>query len=78
MSDLADTINMAASGDAAGLYGKYAEKSTRTAEFSGKDKLTGYDNEPEEKPQLTGKLWNAEKVAKLNKINTKKSIFNSL
>lgn len=78
MSDLANTINMAASGDATGLYGKYGEKSTRTAEFSGKDKLTGYDNEPEEKPQLTGKLWNAEKVAKLNKINTKKSIFNSL
>ena len=78
MSDILNTASSAVTGNATSLYGKYSANSTRDAELSEKDKLSGYDNEKETKQAPSGKLWNAEKVAKLNKINTKKSIFNSL
>lgn len=78
MSDVLGTASMAASGDFTGLYGKYSKDEQRTAELSGNDKLSGYDSENEEKQTPSGKLWNAEKIASLNKINTKKSIFNNI
>lgn len=78
MSDILNTASSALTGNATSLYGKYSANSTRNAELYEKDKLSGYDNEKETKQAPSGKLWNAEKVAKLNKINTKKSIFNSL
>lgn len=78
MSDVMDTAGKIVTGDATGLYGKYAKSDERTVELSGKDKLSGYDATKEETQKPSGKLWNTEKIAQMNKINTKKSIFNNL